>query len=137
MKEKIVVAIFAIVLAFSGLVGFSTAVNAGNTTDTSFQFYNTNDIGYTEGRNKENSTKVYIHPRCCRTVLDGRIGLVVTSYITEIKQVLQTMFMRMVRHRLDFVWREHRLLTNTHMVYGVQTQPRIIQFTINGLCGIF
>jgi anaerobic selenocysteine-containing dehydrogenase len=62
MKEKIVVAIFAIVLAFSGLVGFSTAVNAGNTTDTSFQFYNTNDIGYTEGRNKENSTKVYIHP---------------------------------------------------------------------------
>lgn len=62
MKEKIVVAIFAIVLAFSGLVGFSTAVNAGNTTDTDYQFYNTNSVGYTAGRLKENSTKVYIHP---------------------------------------------------------------------------
>lgn len=62
MKEKIVVAIFAIVLAFSGLVGFSTAVNAGNTTDTQYSFLNTNTVGYTDGRVKVDATKVYIHP---------------------------------------------------------------------------
>ena len=62
MKEKSIVVLFTLVLAISGLIGFSTFVSAGNTTDTSYQFYNTNSVGHTEGRLKENSTKVYIHP---------------------------------------------------------------------------
>lgn len=62
MKTKIFAVTFVIAIALTGIIGFSTSVKAGNTKDTDYAFYNTNDGGYTEGRTKENSTKVYIHP---------------------------------------------------------------------------
>ena len=66
MKKTILAAIFAAAIAVSGAAGFASRVNAdpngGNTVDTEFSFYNMNSSGHSVGREKRNTTKVYVYP---------------------------------------------------------------------------
>lgn len=62
MKNTVYVVILSVFLAISGITGFSTVVKAGNTSDTSYSFYNAIVDDYTDGRAKLDSTKVYIYP---------------------------------------------------------------------------
>ena len=43
-------------------LGMFSSAFAGNTQDTNYQFHNTNTRGTTDGRPKNDTTKVYVHP---------------------------------------------------------------------------
>ena len=62
MKNKKLTVILSVMIAISMVVGLSLATNAGNVSNTPYQFHNTNSSGNTTGRGKLDSTKTYIHP---------------------------------------------------------------------------
>ena len=63
MKKKLLVMFMTTAIAISVVAGFSFASSAGNTTDTEYEFYNSNSTGNTSGRSKTNTTKTYIYPK--------------------------------------------------------------------------
>ena len=62
MKKILITTIFATAVAMSGVLGISITAHAGNTSDIQYMFHNTGTSGNTPGREKQDSTKVYIHP---------------------------------------------------------------------------
>lgn len=63
MKSKVLSLAMALAIALTGIVGFADVVNAANTKDEPFSFYNANTSGTTDWRDKNNSTKVYVYPK--------------------------------------------------------------------------
>lgn len=62
MNSKLFVMVMTVAIAISVITGFSITSNAGNVTDTTYQFYNINSSGNTSSRGKWDATKTYIHP---------------------------------------------------------------------------
>lgn len=62
MREKIKNIIIISFMVIIGVISFGSVSLAGNTGDTSYSFNNYNSEGYSTWRNKEDASKVYIHP---------------------------------------------------------------------------
>lgn len=62
MKRKIVSFAFACCFLFSGIFGNIQCVSAANTENRPFSFDNSNSSGTGSWRDKNNTTKVYVHP---------------------------------------------------------------------------
>ena len=60
MKNKYLSLLATIVIAMSGIAGYSTTVNAANTTTSTFSFYNVNTSGNTSARKKTDSSRSYV-----------------------------------------------------------------------------
>lgn len=61
MLKRIMAAMFALAIAFAGIVGFASAVNADNDR-YEYSFYNGYSSGGTQKRSKISNKKVYVHP---------------------------------------------------------------------------
>lgn len=62
MKNKIITALFSACIAFSGIAGFASSVQA-NSNEYSFSFYNTQASDHTDPQSKNSSKKVYVHAK--------------------------------------------------------------------------
>lgn len=62
MKNKIISVLFSACIAFSGIVGFASSVQA-DSNEYSFSFYNTQESGHTDPHSKDTSKKVYVHAK--------------------------------------------------------------------------
>lgn len=63
MKKKLLSLVMAIAIGITGSVGFAGVVNAANTADTTFSFYNGNKSTTTGWRDKTDTSKVYVYPK--------------------------------------------------------------------------
>lgn len=62
IKNSVVTLAMATVLSLTAICGFGTSAKAANTTDTWYAFNSGNVSGYSSIRQKDNTSKVYIHP---------------------------------------------------------------------------
>lgn len=60
MRSKILIALFTVVIALSGVLGYRTTVKADN-DKYYYSFYNANSSGNTSAKSKTTNRKVYIH----------------------------------------------------------------------------
>ena len=63
MKKKILSLAMALAIGITGAAGFTSVVNAANTADTTFSFYNGNKSTTTNWRDKTDTSKVYVYPK--------------------------------------------------------------------------
>lgn len=62
MKKIVKIAIAAVIVVSASLGGVSTSVMAANTADSAYAFHNSSEVGYCSWRDKNDSSKVYVHP---------------------------------------------------------------------------
>ena len=63
MKKRLLSLAMAFAIGVTGSVGFSSVVNAANTKDATFSFYNGNKSTTTKWRSKTDTSKVYVYPK--------------------------------------------------------------------------
>lgn len=62
MKRVVYIVLLTITFFLFGMIGYSVSVNAANTSNSQYMFYNINVNGNTSSRNKYNNSKVYVYP---------------------------------------------------------------------------